>query len=132
MKIGAAAALAMMTATASLSIPTAAWSIDPDHKQHDHNWNGDRDGEWDPAQHYDNRSADERTMSEDDRVYRGSDGRYYCKRNDGTTGLIVGGIAGGVLGKIIAGGTLGTLLGAGGGALLGRSVDRKHEDVKCR
>ncbi len=23
-------------------------------------------------------------------VYRGNDGRYYCKRNDGTTGLIVG------------------------------------------
>jgi len=35
-----------------------------------------------------------------------------------------------VLGNLVGGGTLGTLLGAGGGALLGRSVDRGK--VKCR
>jgi len=38
----------------------------------------------------------ERRLSAQDEVYRGSDGRYYCKRSDGTTGLIVGG-AGGAL-----------------------------------
>jgi Glycine zipper 2TM domain len=70
----------------------------------------------------------ERGMDRNDRVYRGNDGRYYCRRNDGTTGLILGAIAGGVLGNVIAPGdskTLGTVLGAGGGALIGRSIGRK-------
>jgi len=68
-------------------------------------------------------------------VYRGNDGRYYCRRNDGTTGLIVGGVAGGVLGNVIApggSGLLGTVLGAAGGALAGRAVDRSSNDTRCR
>jgi Ni/Co efflux regulator RcnB len=75
----------------------------------------------------------ERRLGRNDRIYRGQNGRYYCRRNDGTTGLIVGGLAGGALGNIIAGGgsrLLGTLIGAGGGALLGQSVDRGN--VRCR
>lgn len=101
--------------------------------QSDHRWDGDRDHDWDPAEHYDDRRRTrERRLSEKDRVYRGSDGRYYCKRNDGTTGLVIGGLAGGVLGNVIAGGTLGTLLGAGGGALLGRKIDRDKKQVKCK
>ena len=36
----------------------------------------------------------ERTLTRDDRVYRGGDGRYYCRRSDGTTGAIVGAVAG--------------------------------------
>jgi len=75
----------------------------------------------------------QRALTRNDRVYRGGDGRYYCRRNDGTTGLIVGGLAGGALGNVIAGGgsrLLGTLIGAGGGALLGRQVDRGQ--VVCR
>ncbi|CAN5424321.1 hypothetical protein BH10PSE14_BH10PSE14_41240 [soil metagenome] len=74
-----------------------------------------------------------RRLSQNDRVYVGQDGRYYCRRNDGTTGLIVGGIAGGVLGSIIAPGgseTLGALLGAAGGAVAGRAIDRNN--VNCR
>jgi len=39
-------------------------------------------------------------------------------------------IVGDALANLIGGGTLGTLAGAGGGALLGRSVDRGN--VKCR
>jgi hypothetical protein len=73
-----------------------------------------------------------RTLGTDDRVYRGQDGRYYCRRSDGTTGLIVGGIAGGVLGNIIAPGdskTLGTVLGAIGGAAAGAAIDTR--DVRC-
>ena len=35
-------------------------------------------------------------MGKNDRIYRGSDNRYYCRRDDGTTGLIVGGVAGGM------------------------------------
>ncbi len=32
----------------------------------------------------------ERRLSRRDRIYAGQDGRYYCRRDDGTTGLIVG------------------------------------------
>lgn len=75
----------------------------------------------------------ERRLGLRDRVYVGRDNRYYCRRNDGTTGLIVGGIAGGALGALVTSGgsqTLGTLLGAGAGALAGRSIDRNN--VRCR
>lgn len=61
------------------------------------------------------------------REYRGSDGRLYCRRSNGTTGLIVGGVAGVLAGRAIDTGgdrTLGTLGGAAAGALLGREVDR--------
>ncbi|NLS26005.1 hypothetical protein S2M10_09860 [Sphingomonas sp. S2M10] len=81
----------------------------------------------------DNPRAHARRLSQNDRVYRGQDGRYYCRRNDGTTGLIVGGVAGGLLGNIIAPGgsqTLGTLLGAAAGAAAGRSIDRNN--VTCK
>lgn len=77
----------------------------------------------------------ERKLSRDDRLYRGRDGRYYCRRSDGTTGLIVGGIAGGVLGNVIAPGdskTLGTVLGAIGGAAIGSAIDRNNDDFRCR
>ena len=72
-------------------------------------------------------------LSSTDRVYVGNDGRYYCRRSDGTTGLIVGGIAGGVLGGIIAKGssnTLGVILGAAAGAAAGASIDANN--VTCR
>lgn len=72
-------------------------------------------------------------LADEDRIYRGDDGRYYCHRKDGTQGLIIGGLTGAVLGNIIAPGgskTLGTLLGGGAGALAGRAVDRRN--VRCR
>lgn len=67
------------------------------------------------------------------RIYRGYNGNYYCRRNDGTTGLIVGAALGGVIGNSLDNGgssLLGTLLGAGAGSLLGREVDRGG--VSCR
>lgn len=73
-----------------------------------------------------------RHLGDNDTIYRDNDGRYYCKRDDGTTGTIVGAIAGGVLGNIIAPGgskTLGTILGGAGGALAGRAIDKS--DVHC-
>lgn len=81
----------------------------------------------------DGRYYQPRRLGRNDRVYLGSNGRYYCRRNDGTTGLIVGGIAGGLLGNALDGGRsslLGTLLGAAGGAALGQSIDRGQ--VVCR
>ena len=76
----------------------------------------------------------ERRLGPDDMVYRGSDGRYYCKRSDGTTGLIVGAAAGGILGNVIDGGhnrVAGTLIGGALGALLGKSIDQ-NSDIRCR
>ena len=67
------------------------------------------------------------------RIYRGYDDRYYCRRSDGTTGLIVGAALGGLLGnQLDRGGSnlLTTLLGGGAGALLGREIDRGG--VSCR
>ena len=67
------------------------------------------------------------------RSWRGDDGRYYCRRKDGTVGLIVGGAAGALLGREVAGRgdrTLGAILGGAGGALLGREIDRSGS--RCR
>jgi len=91
------------------------------------------DEQWDATHYYRDGDYQERVMVRDERVYRGSDGRYYCRRSDGTAGLIVGGIAGGVLGDAIAPGgskTLGTVLGAIGGAAIGSAVDQNN--VRCR
>ncbi|ATE66486.1 glycine zipper 2TM domain-containing protein [Rhizorhabdus dicambivorans] len=56
-----------------------------------------------------------------------------CPKPSGTTGAILGAVAGGILGNIIDGGrhrAIGTLAGAGGGALLGRSIEQKSG--KCQ
>lgn len=93
------------------------------------------DPNYDPARDYRSGNYQERTLSQDDRVYRGNDGRYYCKRSDGTTGLIVGAAAGGLFGNIIAGrrsSTVGTLLGAIAGGAAGASIDRNQQQVRCR
>jgi len=67
------------------------------------------------------------------RYWRGDDGRYYCKRSNGTTGLIIGGAAGALAGRAIdtqGNRATGTILGAAAGALLGREVARGP--VRCR
>lgn len=67
------------------------------------------------------------------RVWRARDGRYYCKKSNGTTGLLIGGAAGALLGRELAGNgdrTLGAILGATGGALLGREIDSGN--ARCR
>jgi hypothetical protein len=115
---------------------------DRDARDRDRNWDRDRDRdrdrEWRRDREYraydwDRRSDRTWRPGRYDYVYRGYDNRYYCRRSDGTTGLIVGGISGGVLGNIIAPGdskALGTILGGVGGAILGRSIDRNH--IVCR
>ena len=60
------------------------------------------------------------------RVWRGNDGRYYCRKSNGTTGLLVGAGVGALLGREVAGHgdrTLGAILGAVGGGLLGKTLD---------
>lgn len=66
-------------------------------------------------------------------IWRGDDGRYRCRKDNGTTGLLIGGAVGGLAGHEIAGNgdkVLGTILGAGAGALLGREIDRSK--YRCR
>ena len=83
---------------------------------------------------YNQGRRDAEYVGNDTRIWRDrSDGRYYCKRNDGTTGLLIGGAAGGLAGNQIAGRgdkLLGTVIGAAGGALLGREIDRSN--YRCR
>lgn len=81
----------------------------------------------------------ERRLANEDRVYRGRDNRYYCRRSDGSTGLVVGGLAGGSLGAAVAPGDsrlLGAIIGGVGGAVIGQSIDRgnrsRRNGVRCR
>jgi len=96
---------------------------------YDRGWYEDR-SDWDPGRAYRRDRRYNRQLARNDRVYHGRDGRYYCRRDDGTTGLVVGGIGGAIAGGAIGGDTLGALIGAGAGALLGREVDRGN--VRCR
>ena len=121
---------ALMTAAIIAPAAIPAPALAQRHSHNDHRWQGDRNSNWDPSQHYQARNHGARKLGRKDRIYRGKDGRNYCKRSDGTTGLVVGALGGGLLGNVLGGGTLGTLAGAGGGALLGRSIDRG--DIKCR
>jgi len=91
-----------------------------------HGYYADRYYHDDPRYH-------EHVMGTDERVYRGHDGRYYCRRSDGSTGLIVGALAGGVLGDAISEGDsrpLGAVLGAIAGGAAGAAIDSNH--VTCR
>ena len=104
------------------------------YRQYDYNHPDPRNQGYYADQYYvENSRYRERRLSSNDRVYQGRDGRYYCRRSDGTTGLIVGGIAGGALGAALTSGgsePLGILLGAAAGAAVGNSVDRNN--VRCR
>ena len=68
-------------------------------------------------------------------VWRGQDGRRYCRRSNGTTGLIIGGAGGALLGRAIdtrGSRTTGTILGAVAGALIGREIQRSRSLSRCR
>jgi hypothetical protein len=68
------------------------------------------------------------------RTWQGRDGRTYCRKSSGTTGLVVGGAAGALVGREIdshGSRTTGTVLGAAIGALLGRHVQR-NVIKRCR
>ncbi|MDB5693938.1 MAG: surface antigen [Alphaproteobacteria bacterium] len=87
---------------------------------------------YDYARDYRDGSYEPYALGPDDTIYRGGDGRYYCKRHDGTVGLVVGAGVGAILGNVIAprgSKTLGAILGGAAGAAVGASVDR---DVSCR
>ena len=116
----AAAAMALPVATPALADPPShapAWGKRAKDRIYD-----DRGRYYEP-----------RRITRSSQVWRGDDGRYYCRKKNGTTGLIIGGAAGALLGREIAGRgdrTLGAILGAAGGALLGREIDRGGS--RCR
>ncbi|WP_243406248.1 glycine zipper 2TM domain-containing protein [Sphingosinicella sp. YJ22] len=67
-------------------------------------------------------------------TWRGNDGRYYCRRSDGTTGILIGGAAGALIGSQVAGRgdrTIGAILGGAVGALIGREVERGNDRNRC-
>jgi len=112
---------------AALAVPTAPVLADPP--------------PWAPAHGkrakdmYDSRGyyKEPRRIGRSDYVWRGNDGRYYCRRDNGTTGLVIGAAVGALAGHELAGRgdkTLGTILGAVGGGVLGRAIDRG--ELKCR
>jgi hypothetical protein len=83
---------------------------------------------------YDDRGRyyEPRRLSRGDRIWRDGD-RYYCRRDNGTTGLVIGAGVGALLGRTVdtrGDRTVGTLLGAIGGGLLGREIDRG--ELRCR
>src|SRR5688500_12521774 len=85
---------------------------------------------WAPAH---GRRAKGRALTSGDVIWRGEDGRYHCRRSDGTTGLIVGGAVGALVGRQLDGGrqrTVGTIVGGAAGALIGREIDRG--ELRCR
>ena len=68
-------------------------------------------------------------------VWRDSRGRYRCRRSNGTTGLIIGGAAGALVGRSIdtrGERATGTIVGAVAGALVGREIQRSHSRRRCR
>lgn len=66
------------------------------------------------------------------REWRGDDGRMYCRKSDGTVGLVVGAAGGALLGRAVdthGSRATGTILGAAAGALIGKELDSKR---RCR
>jgi hypothetical protein len=78
-------------------------------------------------------------------AWQGEDGQAYCRRSDGTTGLVVGGGAGALVGREIGrdgrgyrrrgrggGGTTGAIIGGLIGAVVGSAVERSASEQGCR
>jgi uncharacterized protein YcfJ len=126
-KIAVAVAAASMAITALVTPPQAAADPPP----------------WAPAHGrrakdraiYDSRGyyIQPRRITRNSYIWRGQDGRYYCKRDNGTTGLLIGAGVGALAGYGLAGSgdrTLGTILGGTVGAIVGREIDRGS--LSCR
>ena len=118
----------LATALAATALPAAPVLADPPAWAHAHG-HRDHHGEYDRYGRY----SEPRPLARHDQVWRGDDGRYHCRRSNGTTGLVIGAIGGALVGRTIdtrGDRTLGTLLGAAGGGLLGREIDRGGS--RCR
>jgi uncharacterized protein YcfJ len=122
--------IALILAAGAMTLPMASPAM-ADPPRHAPAW-GKRAKE---ARIYDSRGRyiEPRRLGRNDRVWRGDDGRWRCRRDNGTTGLIIGAGVGALLGRTIdtrGDRSAGTLLGAIGGGVLGREIDRG--DIRCR
>lgn len=121
-------------AALALSVPGLMLAAAAPAEAHERGWKRGHDRSWhdDRGDYRDRRYYRDRAYAGP--VWRGRDGRYYCRRDDGTTGLLIGAAAGGLLGREVAGPrgdrTAGLIIGAAAGALIGRAVDRG--DSRCR
>ena len=130
---------AVLAATALTSVPAFGdpppWA--PAHGRRHHEQQRYEQQRYDHYGRYDNYERDGRYDNDYQRDYRrtsngisywqGDDGRYYCRRGNGTTGLLVGAALGALLGREVdrrGDRSTGTILGAAAGALLGREVAR--------
>lgn len=123
-------------AMAALALPSIPAAADPPPWAPAH---GKRYHDYERGRHYERiydsrgRYLQPRRISRESYVWRGRDGRYYCKRDNGTTGLIIGAGVGALAGHELSGHgdrTLGTILGGVLGGVLGREIDRG--DLQCR
>lgn len=129
-----AAAMLAIPATPALAHPPAwapAYGYRDSHPHAQYYHMADRRGD---RRIYDERGRyiEPRRVSRSE-VWRGNDGRYYCRRDNGTTGLIVGAAGGALVGRAIdtrGERTTGTILGAAIGGLIGREIDRG--EARCR
>lgn len=119
-------------AAAALAVPAVPAAADPPPWAPAHGWrahHGYGAGLYDSYGRY----YQPRVITRRSYIWRGRDGRYYCRRSNGTTGLIIGAAGGALVGRSVAGygdRTAGTVVGAALGALLGRQIDRG--ELRCR
>ncbi len=86
-----------------------------------------------PSRDHDRYNRHNRHHRHHSRRYWHDNGRYYCKRDNGTTGLLVGGALGAIIGNSVDNSgsrAEGTIIGGATGALIGRAIDRG--EVRCR
>ncbi len=118
----------LIFAAASMAMPAVPAIA---HDRYDNGYSryhDDDDGHRSRGRHRGSHRSDHRGNS-----WRGDDGRYYCRRANGTVGLVVGAAGGALLGRAVdtrGERSTGTILGAAAGALLGREVARGQ--VRCR
>lgn len=90
---------------------------------------------WAPANGYRSHNGDIQYRRNQDgiRYWQGQDGRYYCRRGNGTVGILIGGAAGALVGRALdtrGDRATGTIIGAAAGALLGNHIAKQQ--TSCR
>jgi Glycine zipper 2TM domain len=113
----------MMIATLAVSALTATPALARHHRGYD---NYQYDNNYNNGYYYQNQGYQDRGYRDDRYRGDGYDRNYRCSK--GTSGLIIGAIAGGLLGRAVVNRngdkTAGLIIGAGAGALAGRAVER--------
>lgn len=124
----------LIIAATMLAIPAVPAAADPPRHAPAHGYR-DNHERHDSRSIYDDHGyyREPRRISRGDNIWRGDDGRFYCRRDNGTTGLIIGAAGGALLGRQVdsqGDRVVGTVVGAAVGALIGREIDRG--EARCR